>query len=114
VNTVGYPQRANGSGNGNHSRRPNAVKLSRAYQHHRDRLKAKYPRLVKDRVFEEFEAWAVAFDPQRDAVYLGSFTYSIETPQGFDPPLCFYFTYAAEVVKMQMVSDGEPFNSKDT
>jgi hypothetical protein len=103
VNAGGSPTRA-GSGNGSPPRR-NRVSLSALYVQHRQQLQDEFPRLREEEFFRRLEAYMVICDPEDDAFYVGGFTWVVKTPEGTDPPLTIYFTYAPDQITLQAVDE---------
>jgi hypothetical protein len=102
VNEAGYPRTGNGSGNGSPPR-TNAVKVSGLYARCRAQIEAQYPRLVREQFFPSIEAYMVICDVEIRALYVGGFTYLLNTPDDFEPPITLYFTYANGTVMLQAV-----------
>ena len=106
MNAGGSPVTGNGSGNGAPSS-TNKVKRSALYEKCRAEIEAKYPRVAKERFFEQLDAYMVICDMEADAFHVGGVTFYMQTPENFSPVLMIYFTYASGQVVMQAVhADG--------
>jgi hypothetical protein len=59
--------------------------------------------VVKERFFEQLDAFMVICDPTADAFHLGGVTFYMQTPENFSPLLMIYFTYASGQIVLQAV-----------
>ena len=102
MNVGGSPVMGNGSGNGA-SARLNRVKRSSLYEECCDEIEARFPRVARERFFEQLEAFMVICDVEADAFHIGGSTYYLQTPDDFSPLLMIYFTFASGQIVLQAV-----------
>lgn len=104
MSAAGTPPPGNGNGNGA-PRKPNKVSRSLLFEECRAEVERQYPRLVKERFFEQLDTYMVICDVVADTFYMGDggVTYFMQTPEDFDPCLMIYFTFASRQVVLQAV-----------
>jgi hypothetical protein len=102
VSAAGNLPTGNGSGNGATHKR-NKVKRSPLYEKCRAEIEAAHPRVVRERFFEQLDAYMVICDVESDAFHVGGATFYMQTPENFSPALMIYFTFAAGQIVMQAV-----------
>lgn len=102
MSAAGNPPTGNGSGNGA-THKPNKVKRSKLFEECRASIEAEHPRVLKERFFEQLDAYMVVCDVLLEARHVSDCTYILTTPENFSPVLWIYFTYAANQVVLQAV-----------
>lgn len=106
MSAAGSPPTGNGSGNGA-THKPNTVRRSGLFEDCRAKIEAEHPRVLRERFFEQLDAYMVICNVRDDARHLGGATFLLKTPDNFSPMLWIYFTYASGQIVLQAVhADG--------
>lgn len=100
MSAAGNPPTGSGSGNGA-THRPNRVKRSALFEECRETIEAEHPRVLKERFFEQLDAYMMICDVREDARHLGGSTYLLKTPENFSPCIWIYFTFASGQIVLQ-------------